>query len=701
MIVKLFHSINKVKYTNGVTSKIESSFNKLQLPHKMKIMKNSIIFFLLTFCFHVSAQKIFLDKYQEVAGLKVYQTVNNPNKYYYQSDNIQIGRDENGKQQVLFLKYSQKDASGALAEDKTEGKGGGIFHALVNFETPAAQVKAAEKALQKQNPKATIEGPINYKSGKVALISAIAGTGKTKILGLSNAPTMQGNKTAVAFRLNKEDAILLWETFKTPVPDISFAFEMEMEGFLSPRRGYIKGNFDKVYSSHELGVSGSLPVKGIMLGADIGAAFEKMRNDGTIEVYQEEGGEDFDEFLKIAYKQLADMIFQPTDALANNKEGQDPLEQLIKHQKLLKGVSNSNGNAESNDTASKSSDGQNSSEKENSSDEDSSSKTDESTEADKGSETENDSKVDSSTEADKGSEAKNASDTKNSSDSNNSSEANNSSSTKNKKGKSAGPMPSIMATYKYRSVKQTGDFEINFNKVSAAQQFTSFAENIGQINCASCFREINLDAVHKAFDQREILYMIDGLSEDDFTSYINFVDVVFRKKHQSGTVEMDNKRIIRQTFSKKGNLFKMTYGYDQDVDAEKWESYEYKTTWSFAGGQEVVEDWQSSTAGSVNLDPPFVKGVVTFDSDKEILDELGVRAIVIRLYDMGGKSKPKQLVLRKEHSGQIEYFLPKDSNEYEYEITWMLDDEHGTVLESGRKTSAQPLMYVDRLPQKQ
>lgn len=580
-------------------------------------MKNIIIILFTLFSFHASAQKIFLDKYQEVAGLKVYQTVNNPNKYYYLSDKIQIGRDENGEQQVLFLKYSQKDASDALAEDKTEGKGGGIFHALVKFETPVEQVKAAEKALQKQNPKATIAGPITYKSGKVALISAIAGTDQTKILGLGNAPTMQGNKTAVAFRLSKEDARLLWETFKTPVPDISFAFEMEMEGFLSPREGHIRGNFEEVYSSHELGVSGAVPVKGIMLGADIGAAFEKMNEKKVIDI---QGFDQDDEFINIAYKQLADIIFQRTDAIANDKKEQDPLEQLLKYQHLLKGDS-----------------------------------------------------------ADKDSGEKNG----------------------NKGSKASSPMPSIMATYKHRSVKQTGDFEINFNKVSAAQQFTSFAENIGQINCASCFREINLDAVHKAFDQREILYMIDGLSEDDFTSYINFVDVVFRKKHQSGTVEMDNKRIIRQTFSKKGNLFKMTYGYDQDVDAEKWGNYEYKTTWSFAGGQEVVEDWQSSTAGSVNLDPPFVKGVVTFDSDKEILDELGVRAIVIRLYDMGGKSKPKQLVLRKEHSGQIEYFLPKDSNEYEYEITWMLDDEHGTVLESGRKTSAQPLMYVDRLPQKQ
>lgn len=580
-------------------------------------MKNSILFLLLISSFNLAAQKIFLDKYQEVAGLKVYQTVNNPNQYYYLSDQIQIGKDENGTSQVLFLKYSKKDASEAMQKDNTEGAGGGIFHALVNFQTPEEQVKAAEKALQKQNPNATIEGPITYKSGKVALISAIAGTSETKILGLVNAPTMEGNKTAVAFRLNKEDAKLLWETFKTPVPDISFAFEMEMEGFLSPRKVQLKGSFDKVYSSHEFGVSGAIPVKGIMLGADIGAAFEKMRNDGTIEVYQEEGGEADDEFLRIAYKQLADVIFQRIDATAKEDTEQDPLEQLLKYQHLLKGSSDEK-------------------------------------------------------------EEKNG----------------------DKEGKSSSPMPSIMATYKHRSVKQSGDFKINFDKVSAAQQFTSFAENIGQINCASCFREINLDLAHKAFNQREITYMIDGMSEENFTSYINFVDVVFRKKHQSGAVEMNNKRIIRHTFSEKGNLFKMTYGYDKDIDEDKWHSYEYKTTWSFAGGKEVIEDWQTSSTGSVSLAPPFVKDVVSFEADKEVLDELGVRAIVIRLYDMRGENRPKKLILKREQSGQIEYFLPKGTQSYEYEITWMLDDEDGSIIESGRKKSAMPLIYLDRLPKK-
>jgi hypothetical protein len=643
-------------------------------------MKNSIIFILLFFCFQATAQKIFLDKYKVVAGVKVFQTVNNPNQYYYLSDQINIGKDKNGKPQVLFLKYSKNVESKALEEDIKEGDGGGIFHALVNFEIPAERIKQAEKALQKENPEATIEGPITYKSGKVALISAIAGTNKKKIIGLGNAPTMEGNKTAVAFRLTKEDAILLWETFKTPVPDISFVFEMEMEGFLSPRKGHIKGSFDKVYSSHEMGVSGGYPVGGIFIGADIGASFEKLRKDGVIEVYQEEGGEGFDEFIKIAYKQLADIIFQRTDAGASQVAAltpqQDPLEKLQKYQQLLGGNNGTNNTTQNNNN------------------------------------TQNNNSVAPKVEQDTTQNDSTNVNLAQKGTKNNNTSSNNGASTAAPQGnnspvggeqnqkQSAAAMPAIMATYKYSKIKQNGDFFINFNKVSAAQQFTSFAENIGQINCSSCFREVNLSIAHKAFDQREILYMIDGASESDFTNYINFVNVTFRKKHQSGKMEVDNKRIIRQAYTDNGNLFKMVYGYDKDNDLEQWLEYDYKTTWSFFGGYELEGDWQTATSGTVALKPPLEKRIVKIEADKQKLDKLLVRAIHVRLYDIGGENKPKLLELYREQSGQIEYILPENVNEYEYEITWMLDDDAGTVVESGRKKSAQPLLYADKLPRK-
>lgn len=649
-------------------------------------MRKSTLFLFILFPFYSNAQKIFLDKYQQIGGITVYQSVDDSNSYYYLPQSVQIAKGDNGKPEMLFMKFVKNISSNASDADRKEGEGGGIFHALVSFEEDPNLVVRAEKILQKENPKAKIYGPITYKSGKVALISAIAGSGEKKILGLGNAPTMEGNKTAVAFRLTGDDAILLWETFKTPNPDVSFAFEMEMEGFLSPRKGYIKGDFDRIYSSNELGVAGGFPASGVFIGAEIGAAFDKLRNKGGIEVYQEGNDKQFDEFLKIAYKQLAEIIFQRMDQSFSQYTSQvgqsSPLDKLAKYQNLL-------GNDQKEEKKQpQPSAGQ----------------------KDKGKEEEE-------SDANKGTKEKGK---------NNAPEGN-----KNIPGGNyhdvfsslgvddigsgpsaggyfigttppasvveAGSMPAIMATYKFRKSKQSGKFEINFNKVSAAQQYNNFTENIGFVDCPDCFREVNLSVAHKAFDQREILYILDGAIASEFKEYINFVDVLFKKKHQSGQSEHDNGRIVAQLFSDSNNLFKVTYGYDEDTNLEEWLDYEYKTTWSFHGGFTIEEDWQSSDIGTIALDSPLERKIVKVESRESKIKEQQIDAVVIKVfYDYGGGEKMKELQLYEEWSGTIQFLLPEDKNDYEYEITWMLGD--GSVITSGRKSSTYGLLFVDNLP---
>ena len=65
------------------------------------------------------------------------------------------------------------------------------------------------------------------------------------MVGLGNAPLLDGEKAAVSMQLTKLGAKILWESFQTPTPDISFSFEMDVTGFRSPQRAVIEANFDR------------------------------------------------------------------------------------------------------------------------------------------------------------------------------------------------------------------------------------------------------------------------------------------------------------------------------------------------------------------------------------------------------------------------------------------------------------------------
>ncbi len=661
----------------------------------MRTVRIILLPFLMIWVSFVSfAQKIYLDKYQTEAGLKLFESVDDPNVFYYLSDQIKIGKDDNGRPQVLFMKYVNNKSSEALEEDIREGDGGGIFHTLLNFQVAPQQVRQAEQLLKRKKPDANIKGPITYASGRVSLISAIADSGTDKVICMDNATTMEGHKIAVSFRLDKEAAQILWQTFQTPTPDISFAFEMEIEGFLSPRKGWVKGDFDQIYEAHEVGLAAKIPVYGIMLGVDVGAAFDDLRKAGIIEVYQEGNDKDFDEFLKIAYKHLADMLFEPTNASletllqhTNQKESLfDKLDKLIPNSKDKSKEKTSEPDKEKKNKVIAPEPAAGSAKRESDKDQD------------KG--------VDSLdtggrvyfpnsgfTGFGRGGPNPEGYDTYMISEYMDGAPA-----TTTVAPASSYPF-SVMATYKYRRVKQGGKFAINFNKVSAAKQFVSFAENIGDLRsqCPDCFREVNLSIVERADDQREILFMLDGTNEKDFTEYINFVDVVFRKQHQSGEEEVDNRRIIRQLFNQNGNLFKITYGYDGDDDLDKWLEYEYKTTWNFFGNYKIDTDWKKASSSAIALHPPLHRKRVKVETNKNRLDEQNIRMVQINLYyQRGGKEIKEVLTLYEQQSGEIELLIPEGNLNYEYEVTWLLYDN--TSIHSKRKKSNNTLLFVDMLP---
>ncbi len=256
------------------------------------------------------AQQINLDKIVKAGELTLFQELRNPKTWYYLVDKPRLARGKNGMPKFSFLRYVENVRSGANEEERREGDGGGILHALIELGVTEEQRQEAESDLQNIVPGAKIMGPVMYKEGEVTLISSFVKPGSDlskQFLGKSKAPILDGHQAAFSIELTKKGAKILWESFKTPTPDMSVSFDMKLGGFRSPIRAMIEVDFDKIYSHKDFQVGIATPI----LAAKIKGAFEDMRQNGAIKVTQIGSDDKMEEAINLAYSTIFSKIFEP------------------------------------------------------------------------------------------------------------------------------------------------------------------------------------------------------------------------------------------------------------------------------------------------------------------------------------------------------------------------------------------------------
>jgi len=259
----------------------------------MKYLKQffPLFVFLMGFCFTLSGQQILLDKPVRAGELVLFPELTNESVYYYLPDKPRLALHPDGTPQFSFIRYVKNEltdasSNNAITESTT---GGGIIHALVELRVTDEQIRAAEQALRRIDGDGVIRGPVIFKSGSVALISAVAkpnGEMAQEVVGLGSAPILENQRSAVAVQLNKIGSKILWESFNTSTPDFTFNFEMEVEGYLSPKRVLIEADFDRIYNhrSFEAGAAGQAGP--LLLSAEIKSAFDELSDRGAIKVTQ-------------------------------------------------------------------------------------------------------------------------------------------------------------------------------------------------------------------------------------------------------------------------------------------------------------------------------------------------------------------------------------------------------------------------------
>lgn len=638
------------------------------------IFRTAFVLVFMVIAMHIKAQRINLDKPIKAGELTVFPDIENEKNYYYVSDKPRLATDANGKPQFSFLRYVEnKVAAGDQPADQ-QGEGGGIVHAVVTLEVTRDQIREAQRALQGIKSDAVIQGPVVYKSGRFGIVSAFKdpqGGLTRQIVGLGSAPILDGQKAAVSIQLTREGAKILWESFKTTAPDISFTFEMEVAGYRSPKRALIEANFDQIYEHKAF--NAGLATQ--FLAAEIRTAFDDLIRSGAIKLTQVGEDEKMDALIATAYNKISDMMFSPLNGTGNpsladlgagtgsSSSFLDRASAMLRQNRQdTRDINRENEERRRNaarDTTGLPAD------------------------------------------ARSGGERRDYEPPSTARGTMTPPSAGGGSSAAGNTGQESMPTFAIVASFEMKRVRQQGIFRIDLNKSSADKISMRFDENIGNLsalmNDKTVFREFNME--DPLFVQREIVAFIDGVNSNDFGQYINFANLRLKKTHQSGEISNRELRIDRNNFNKEGNNFKMVYGYKDDKDRQKWFDYEYEVEWSFFGGQTVRVPMQRSKSGAINLNPPFQKRTVEFQADQAKLAENNVRLVTVKLiYTLNGQELSKMVTLnpaKNQLSEKVDFMLPADSFNFQYEVTWKLGNNQSRS--SGRQTGEDAIVFVDNV----
>lgn len=638
----------------------------------------------------LQAQEINLDKVVKAGELTLFQELQNEKSYYYLSDKPHIATDENGLPKFSFLRYVENIRSGAAEEEAREGEGEGIVHAVIELSVTDDQLKDAQRELRRIVSDAVIKGPVIYRGGTIALVSSFAkadGELTKQVIGIGKAPIMDGQKAAVSVQLTKKGAEILWESFKTPTPDMSISFEMEVEGYRSPKRAVIEADFEQVYEHKNFQAAVAAPI----LAAEIKATFDDLVKKGAIKVTQVGEDANLEKIMETAYNKILNMMFDPSGgtgtpslgsltSLAGNNAS------LLDRATTMLGTARTEARTENQRNAGlreeavkrareeydeemrlrRGNTGQGSEGASASADSSYVPPTEVSHEEASNMERDLESRRQAIREAEE-SVPQNV----------------------------TVPSFAVAASFEMKTIRQKGTFKIDLNKYTTDNLSMRFDENFGKINCDECFTQVNLDDA--LFKQRELVAFVDGANMNDFGNFINFVTVKLKKKHESGEITDDEVRVDRKSFNKEGNNFKLLYGWKGDNNRSEWLDYETKTTWSFFGGHMVEEDWRKSDEGAISLAPPLLSKPINIEADPDIMKDKGIRSAEVKIYyKVGDKEYSKQVRLNmsnNEFSSKIDIIQPRESLDYEYEVMWNIKGEGNKT--SVRKNASNAIIFVD------
>lgn len=167
--------------------------------------------------------------------------------YYYLPADPKVSRDKDGTPKFSMVRFVTDKSK---ADGGTEGA---IIHFLVEYGLDKKQQKEVAKLLKKKVKGAKLKGAVPLETGAEGnsfnVVSAtLTDKGFTSTLVTSGkAPVMEGQKVAVAARLDAYGATLLAKSLEQPTTDISVVFDLKYVVKLPAYDVQVKINYDKYH----------------------------------------------------------------------------------------------------------------------------------------------------------------------------------------------------------------------------------------------------------------------------------------------------------------------------------------------------------------------------------------------------------------------------------------------------------------------
>jgi hypothetical protein len=626
--------------------------------------------------------QIVLDKGVKAGDLTCFPQVGDNTKYYYLPNQPKIKLHEDGTPAFSFVRFVENQRSAADAAEIKEAGGGGIVHVLFGLSVSPEQRKAAEQELRRIVPSATLIGPVIYQSGTCALVTSPPGEGEKKqVVGIGPAPVMDGDFVAVSILLSKKESQILWATFQTPTPDLSFTFNMMLGGYNSPVTAKVTFNRDQIYKDSHFNMGIATPI----FGAEIGIMVQNLKDNGAIKIEQVGSDVQMERLLELIQQKFTEEFCAPMGSPQAPNFSQLGTLAGGERSFLDRATENYNRNVTETRQANEGIRRDNAAEQERAR---TAARTDRADERAEARDTTAGAAGRRSRRITEGSAVRSAS-------------PNDRPATTvppyvpQMQEQRSQPMFYAMASFQMKEIRVSGSKTYDFSKSTATSINQTFSKNIGKLDCKACFKQVNLD--DPMYKQREIVAMVDGMNATDFGQYVNFVTLTLQKKHQNGELTTDEVRVDRKNFNSEGNAFKLLYGWKDDADRSKWLSYKYKTDWSFFGGYSIPGTWKDGDAGAIALAPPFQRKLVDLQGDPQALKDKEVRLVNVTIfYKLGDKEQSVQTSMNpasENFTKRLDFILPTGVNDFDYEVTYI--KKGNTTQSSGRKKYNGSTLFVD------
>ncbi len=182
---------------------------------KTKVLVFFIYFYLFPWS-DVPAQVVTYQSNIVIDGVQLVRDCRKIDTYYYLPVSPRLSVNKEGLYEFFLWKYIGGDSPG-----------GGLLHALIQFDLSEDQIRKLEQKLRKTNPNARIEGMVYIKEKRdqsIQIVSSVLNSSEaisSKLIHSSGVILQAGGKIAVTAKLSPLKTSMLWNSMRNPVSDFS------------------------------------------------------------------------------------------------------------------------------------------------------------------------------------------------------------------------------------------------------------------------------------------------------------------------------------------------------------------------------------------------------------------------------------------------------------------------------------------------